>query len=76
MAARSKTWSYNLSIVGIAGSSPTRVLMDLKSMSLQQTDHSSIEVLPSVIDEPHTRGLGPLGLSSHELKMYLAGLTS
>ena len=29
-------------------------------------DHSSIEVLPNVVAEPHTAGLGPLGLSSHE----------
>jgi len=31
-------------------------------------DHSSRGVRPSVIEEPHAGGLGPLGVSSHEKK--------
>jgi len=48
--------------------------------SLRRTDHSSREVLPSVvflsvIEDPHRGGLGPLGLSSHvKKKMSLATL--
>jgi hypothetical protein len=57
MAARSKTWVCGRSLAGIAGSSLTGrldvsllcVLYVVRYMSLRRADHSSREVLPSVV---------------------------
>jgi hypothetical protein len=63
MAARSKAW--------VCGRSLARFVSVVRYRALRRADHSSRGVLPSVmrqsvIEQPHSRGLGLLGLSSHD----------
>ena len=78
-AALSKAWVYGRSLAGIACSNPAGgmdvsvlwVLCVVRERSLRRADHSSKGVTQNVVclrvaEEPHRRGLDPLGLSNHE----------
>ena len=89
MAAWSKAWDYVLSLAGIVGSDPTvtcmsyllRVFCVVRYSCLQRADHSSREVILSVMclsvfDVPHREGLGPLGVRNHEKKLLFRNIPS
>lgn len=69
---------YGRLLAGIAGSNPAGavdvsvlwVLCVIRERSLLRADHSSRGVTPNVVclrvvEEPHRKGLDPLGLSNH-----------
>jgi hypothetical protein len=78
-SALSQAWVYGRSLAGIVGSNPAGsmdvsvlwVLCVVRERSLRRADHSSRGVTPNVlclrvVEEPHRRGLDPLGMSNHK----------
>jgi hypothetical protein len=47
------------------------VLCVVRQTSLRRADNSCRVVTPNVVEEPHMRGLGPLGLSNNEKSAIL-----